>query len=150
MKKLIYILTLFLSIAFTNYAQAGSTDTSKVEVKLNSGVQQKLLIEQLTSCFSENNFDKLPRFCNGSIIFTVFVESKAKEDTISCYKAADLLNYIFSNYNYVRFKMLGGKNKENDTMLVVQTALYDDSDKNIINTSFILDDKGFIKAIAIY
>lgn len=147
MKKIILILFILFSFNANSFCSI-SKDTT--QIKTMQVDTKKIFVNELSSCFSNTKFDNLVKFCESDVSFTVFVGDNSKTEQVTDYKAIDLIDDIFRNFRYTRFKILGGKNDDGDDMIVVIAFQYADCDKSSINVSFILDKSNSVKAIAIY
>lgn len=150
MRKLIFILFfLCLSIGSFSNNYNGTKDTCNIQkIKVST---KREIATKIFHCFNTREFDSLIIFLENPIEFSVIKDSiTIIEDKLTDYHTILNLNSIIEAVNPHSCRIISGKNRKNEDVLVLEMLIYEQEEKYILNISFILDYKGAIHKIIIY
>lgn len=148
MKHFIVILLLMFSFGFL---KSEPDDTTKLKLEIHKYSHRKDMINKMFNAFIYSKFDSLVIYCNGYVDFFIIQnEFNVEQKNLTEYGAISALNDIFRGVSFEKFKILSGKNTNNEDVLFVQIFFFDRLEENKtpdINVYFVLDSKEFIKSI---
>lgn len=128
-------------------------DTTKLKLEIHKYSHKKDMVNKMFNSFIYLKFDSLVMYCNGYVdFFIVQNEFKIDYKNLTEYGAISELGDIFRGVSFEKFKILSGKDTNNEDVLFVQIFFIDKLEENKIpdiTVYFILDSKEFIKSIII-